>query len=125
MMEKPEKGSNNNSSSLRIKFNDDNDADPASPYKKAQMSLNTHLSFHLEPKPNPLLFTSSYKQVYLDEANKELVIIKDDNTILRQPTDQQDKKIENYAYVVYNLYYEFYYNTTSLHYINFFLDQTN
>jgi hypothetical protein len=96
-METPEKGTNNNiSSSSRIKFNDD-DADLASPYKKAQMSLNTHLSFHLEPKPNPLLFTSSYKQVYLDEANKELVIIKDDNTILRVPTDQPDKKPENYA----------------------------
>lgn len=105
-MERPEKGTNNNnSSSSRIKFNDENDADPASPYKKAQLSLNTHLSFHLEPKPTPLLFTSSYKQVYLDEANKELVIIKDDNTILRVPTDQPDKKPENYAYVIRIIYY--------------------
>jgi hypothetical protein len=99
-MEKPEKGTNNNnSSSSRIKF-DDNDADLASPYRKAQMSLNTHLSFHLEPNPKPLIFTSSYRQVYLDEANKELVIIKDDNTILRQPTDQPDKKPEIYSYVI-------------------------
>jgi hypothetical protein len=50
--------------------------------------------YHLQPRPNPLCFSTNYNQIFFDETNRELLIVEKD--LITRLSLNRDKKPERF-----------------------------
>jgi hypothetical protein len=54
--------------------------------------LTESWKYHLQPRPNPLCFSTNYNQIFFDETNRELLIVETD--LIKRIFLNRDKKPE-------------------------------